>query len=144
MKEAIFLDSNIFMYAAGKPHIYQEPCIQIVKDVELKNLSAVINTEILQELLYRYSQIGLNEKGIQLCRIILNFPLLILPVTESDVRLAVKLYPEFLKFNIKTRDIIHSANLKNNGIIQIISADKHFSHFNFLERIDPLEYLTKR
>jgi predicted nucleic acid-binding protein len=96
MKEAIFLDSNIFMYAAGKPHLYQELCIQIVKGVELKNIPAVINTEILQELLYRYSHIGMKEKGVQLCRIILSFPLIILPVTESDLRVAVNLYPEFV------------------------------------------------
>ena len=91
MAETIFLDVNVFMYAAGAPHPYKGPCLRILTDLEMGVVSAVINTEILQELLYRYSHIGMADRGIQLCREILNYPLTILPVTEPDVRLAIDL-----------------------------------------------------
>jgi len=54
MNETYFLDSNIFMYAAGKDHVYKNPCLTILNGIEAHKLSAVINSEILQELLYRY------------------------------------------------------------------------------------------
>jgi len=48
-----FLDVNVFMYASGKPHAYKNPCLHILKDVETEALSAAVNTEVFQELLYR-------------------------------------------------------------------------------------------
>ncbi len=64
-EETVFLDTNIFMYAAGAPHPYKEACLRILADMEAGILSAAINTEVLQELLYRYSHIRLAAKGIQ-------------------------------------------------------------------------------
>lgn len=53
MVNPVFIDANVFMYAAGKRHPYKNPCLHILKDVETKALSATVNTEIFQELLYR-------------------------------------------------------------------------------------------
>jgi predicted nucleic acid-binding protein len=79
MAETIFLDVNVFMYAAGTPHPYKNPCIRILSDVETGVLTATINTEIFQELLYRYYHIGLADKGVQLCKSIMHYPLTVLP-----------------------------------------------------------------
>jgi predicted nucleic acid-binding protein len=59
IQTVFFLDVNVIMYAAGKPHPYKNPCIRILSDVEKGHIATVINTEILQELLYRYSRIGI-------------------------------------------------------------------------------------
>ncbi len=87
-----FLDANIFMYAADAPHPYKKPCVRILSDVETGALAAAINTEVLQELLYRYSHIQLASKVAHLCRDILKYPLTILPVTETDMRVAIDLF----------------------------------------------------
>ena len=34
MAEKHFLDVNVFMYAAGAPHPYKEPCVRILADLE--------------------------------------------------------------------------------------------------------------
>jgi len=131
------------MYAAGKPHAYKNPCLHILKDVETQALLAAVNTEIFQELLYRYSHIGVAEKDIQLCNDILNYPLVILPVTKSDIHLAIDLFGQYKNTGVKPRDAVHAATLKNNGITQLISADKDFDNFDFLARIDPKDYTPK-
>jgi uncharacterized protein len=143
MNNTMFLDANIFMYAAGKPHPYKNPCLHILKDVETRALPAVVNTEIFQELLYRYTHIGVAEKGIQLCNDALKYPLTILSVTEADVRLAISLFEQHKSAGVKPRDAIHAATLKNNGITQLLSADKDFDSFDFLTRIDPNDYIPK-
>jgi hypothetical protein len=58
----ILLDTNVFIVEAGK-------------------LQAAINSEVLQELLYRYHRIDDAPKGIMLCRDALLLPLAVLPVT---------------------------------------------------------------
>ena len=140
MGDVIFLDANVFMYAAGKPHTYKLPCVQILTDVEQGILQAAINTEILQELLYRYSHIQLTHKDIQLCRDILRYPLTVLPVTEADVQLALDLFEKYQTMGFRPRDAIHAATMQNNGINRLISADKDFDDLDFIARVDPVSY----
>jgi predicted nucleic acid-binding protein len=140
MAETIFLDVNVFMYAAGAPHPYKGPCLRILTDVEIGVLPAVINAEILQELLYRYSHIGMADKGIQLCREILNYPLTILPVTEPDVRLAIDLLDAYRARGLKPRDAIHAATMQHHGITRLLSADKDFDVVSLITRVDLLAY----
>ncbi|HID99989.1 MAG TPA: PIN domain-containing protein [Thiotrichaceae bacterium] len=136
-----FLDANIFMSAAGKPHSYKEPCIRILSRVEKGELTAVINTEIIQELLYRYSHIGLVDKGIQLSRQALNLPLTVLPITVADINLAIKLFEKHEAAGLTARDAIHAATLHQNGYSHILSTDKDFDLIDFVNRVDPLEFL---
>ncbi len=143
MESSVFLDANIFMYAAGKPHPHKNPCLHILKDVEIRTLVSAVNTEILQELLYRYRHIGIADKGIQLCKDILKYPLKILPVMEADMRLAIDLFDQHRKNGVKPRDAIHAATMKNNRIVQILSADRDFDNFDFLNRIDPKDYVSQ-
>ena len=140
--ETTFLDVNIFMYAAGKPHPYKDPCIRILTDVETGILVAAINTEVCQELLYRYHHIGLADKGSQLCRDILSYPLTVLPVLEPDVRLAIDLFDAHKAVGLRPRDAIHAATMQNNGITRLLSTDKDFYHLGFVTRIDPLAYIA--
>ena len=138
--ETVFLDANVFMYAAGSPHAYKIPCVRILFDVETGILPAVVNTEIFQELLYRYSHIGLGDRGVELCRRILEYPLRVMSVTESDLRLALDLLTSYSVAGLRPRDAIHGATMQNNRIARIISADKDFDRLSFVERLDPLTY----
>ncbi len=140
MTEAIFLDANIFMYAAGKPHAYKLPCQQILQAVETAQLPAATNAEVLQELLYRYLHIDLLDKGIQLCRYILDYPLMVLPITPADVSIALELLAQNQVVNFPPRDAIHAATMQNNNITQILTADKHFDRINGIQRLDPLTF----
>jgi predicted nucleic acid-binding protein len=58
-----FIDTNIFMYAAGKPHKFKEPCVSLLSRVQSGELKAAIDTEVFQEILYRYHHINLTDNG---------------------------------------------------------------------------------
>ncbi len=143
MADIIFLDTNIFMYAAGASHPYKEPCVRILSDIESGALVAAINTEVFQELLYRYSHIKLADKGVRLCREILNYSLTILPVTEADIRLAIELFDAHRAKGLGPRDAIHAATMQNNDISRLMSTDTDFRYLSFITRIDPLDYTSQ-
>jgi len=140
MADGIFLDVNVFMYAAGAPHPYKDVCVKILSDVETGALTAIINAEILQEILYRYTYLKLADKAIQMCRDILALPLTVLPVSEADVRLAVDVFENHHAVGLKPRDAIHAACMKNSGLSRLISADGEFDRLRFVTRVDPLDY----
>lgn len=81
-----FLDTNIFMYAAGKPHKFKKPCVAILSRVASGNLSVAVDTEVFQEIMYRYHHINLAEKGIDLAWSIVDIGIDVLPVTKKGDR----------------------------------------------------------
>jgi hypothetical protein len=132
-----FLDTNIFMYAAGKPHTYKEPCVTVLSVVATGNISAAVDTEVFQEIMYRYHHINLADKGADLAWSIVDIGLEVLPVTKKDIEISLYFYKEYIKKGISPRDIIHVATMLNNGIEKIISVDKHFDVIEEVDRIDP-------
>ena len=57
----VFVDSNIPMYVAGGEHEHREPARRFLERVELGQIEASTSTEVLQEILYRYSSIGRRD-----------------------------------------------------------------------------------
>ena len=134
---SVFLDVNIPMYAAGEDHPLRAPCVKCMTLIAEGKLDVVINAEILQEILHRYSRIGLKRKGLLLARNLALLVPAILPVTGEDMELAITLFEQHPQ--LKSRDVVHLATMRNNGIEEIISTDTHFDAVKFVKRIPPEE-----
>ncbi|MCD6345120.1 MAG: type II toxin-antitoxin system VapC family toxin [Anaerolineae bacterium] len=50
------------------------------------------------------------------------------------------LFEEYQGAGLKPRDAIHAATMRNNGLRQLISADKDFDVLDFIVRVDPAAY----
>jgi predicted nucleic acid-binding protein len=64
---------------------------------------------------------------------------MVLPTTSADVITARELgnrYPQ-----MAPRDWLHLAVMLNNGITEIINADKHFDGVEGVTRLDPKEFV---
>ena len=132
-----FLDTNIPIYASGKKHPYKEPCQRIILDIADNKFIAFTNTEVFQEIIYRYfsiKELSLGHKVFE------NFYLLISPnilsVNPEDILLAQALSKKYN--SIKPRDLLHAATMVNNNIKDIPSTDKDFDKIEEVNRIDPL------
>jgi uncharacterized protein len=132
---AYFIDTNIFIYAKGKDHPLKPVCISWIKRIRENNITAVINTEIIQEILYRFQSIQKTSAGILLSKEAIEVSHLILPVTERDVNRALEIIE--LHPMVQTRDAFHAATMLNNGLNEILSTDPHFDLIPGIRRIDP-------
>ncbi|MEK6718915.1 MAG: type II toxin-antitoxin system VapC family toxin [candidate division NC10 bacterium] len=132
-----FLDTNIFMYAAGREHPLKGPCVAILRRVAREEVEALTNTEVLQEILYRYRAIGERERGLHLARLAVDqVGGEVLPVTLADMRRAFDLVTRY-GTDIMARDAVHAATMLNNGLTHLISADSHFDVIEGVTRLDP-------
>lgn len=148
MKSRVFIDTSVFMYARGKDHPLKAPCSNIIlaiaKEGALGNYGApVINTEVLQEILYRYVMIEKGEIGLSICRDIETLDVEVLPVTKDDMNRAFELFERYKEKGLPPRDLIHAAVMINNGLTQVISADKHFDAIKEIKRVRPELYATR-
>ena len=86
----IFIDTSIFMYAAGKEHPNKEPSATLLKLIAVGEVDAVINVEVLQEIYHRYTMIKMKEKGIDLAKKVITIVPRIYSIEQSDAGITIE------------------------------------------------------
>lgn len=142
--ERLLIDTNIVMYAGGGEHRYKESCAGIILGIADRSFwrnfgIPVTDTEVFQEILYRYALTGKWETGIVICRDFLALGLELLPIGSHEVEKMLELAQAYKGTGIPPRDLIHAAVMINHGIEKIISVDSHFDLIKEVRRVDPQE-----
>ena len=132
-----FIDTNIFLYSVGRDHPLKSASVTAIHHIRDGQITAVINTEIIQEILYHFQSIKQLSIGVRLAKDAVSISSRILPVEEMDLSLAIELLEANPK--IQTRGAFHAATMIHNGIKEIISTDPHFDLIHEIKRIDPLK-----
>ena len=131
----VFLDTNIFLYAAGQAHPQRDVCARVLRRVAQGALAATANSEVIQEILYVLVRRGRGADGVALARhVAALFPDL-LPVTGEDMRRACDLIERYPKLPV--RDAVHAATMLGNGLEQVISVDEDFDQVREIRRVAP-------
>ncbi len=125
------------MYAAGRAHPYKKPCIWVMAEVTEGRIQAAIDTEIIQEILYRYGAIRHPKMGLEIAKNLLSIVPTIYPILLADIRLALEFFERYAPQGVQARDAIHAAVMRNNGLTRIISTDAHFDRIRSVVRLDP-------
>jgi predicted nucleic acid-binding protein len=130
----VFLDACIPIYAAGSEHHYKEPCRRILEAVAEREIEAVTDVEVVQEIAYRYHAIRRPE-GVVLAEEFLLLVPEVLPVTRSAIAYSLELLKAYP--SVRPRDAIHAAVMVQAGIEIIVTADGHFDIIEEVRRLDP-------
>ncbi len=132
----IFLDTNVFMYAAGIAGAEQQACARYLEQMALGELGPhATNSELLQEVIHRYRSVGRLEDARAVLSRILALPLAVFPVHESTIRRAwalIEAHPD-----LSTRDAVHLATMQEAGIQEIVSYDRDFDRVAWVTRREP-------
>ncbi len=138
-----FLDANVPIYAAGRPHCLKEPCAQVLMLAAERPEAFLTDAEVLEELLHRYLALRLWPEGREVFH---RFADLmrerVEPVHAIDVEQAALLADELPELG--ARDLLHAAVLSRLGVQRIISADAGFDRLSEVERLDPTEIKSWR
>jgi predicted nucleic acid-binding protein len=140
----VFLDVNVPMYAAGKPHAFKEACVWLLTQIANGVIVTAIDTEIIQEILYRYGALQEWKVATTMATNLLELVPVVYPVTPDDIKLTILLFQQYGPKGVRARDLIHVAVMRNHGLTQIISTDAHFDLIPGLMRLDPMQLYAKR
>ncbi len=135
----IFIDTSIFMYAAGKEHPNKEPSVNLLKLIAVGEVDAVINVEVLQEIFHRYTMIKMKEKGIDLAKKVITIVPRIYSIELSD---AIKAMEILEIYNVTSRDAIHIAFMLNRNIKEVCTYDRHFFGVEGIKAYKPEDLLS--
>jgi predicted nucleic acid-binding protein len=129
----VFIDSNIPMYVAGRDHPHREPARRFLEQVRKGEMDAVTSTEVLQEILYRYSALGRRDFGCEVYDLFVDICPAVLGVTLADTDRARDILTSTL--DISARDAVHAAVMLNHEISRIATFDADFDRVNGIQRI---------
>jgi uncharacterized protein len=129
----IFIDSNIPMYVAGGEHVNRDPARRLLDRVRTGRMDACTSTEVLQEILYRYSLLhrldmarDVYDLFVEICPVVLN-------VTLADTDRARDLVCDAV--GVSARDAVHAAVMLNHELEWIATFDSGFDRVPGIRRL---------
>jgi predicted nucleic acid-binding protein len=136
MKRFLY-DTNVFLYALGGEHPYQQPCSEIVRLASGGVLRGDASIDLVQEFLHgRARQLRDRKQAAQAARDVAALCKLH-PLRPEDLARALDLYERHPRLDAV--DAVFAATAINRGIELILSADRDFDGIERLTRIDPLD-----
>lgn len=133
----VFIDSNIFIYAAQAHPKFGESCKKILEDIESGKLEAttsVLNIAEVAEFIDRNEN---RKASINVLELLLALPMGIEDVVKEHEVDALSIFstPEANYF-----DTVFAAVMKEKFIDIIITNDSHFEGIKGINVIKPLDY----
>ncbi len=129
----VFIDSNIPMYVAGAAHENREPARRFLNRVRQGKVGGCTSTEVLQEILYRYSSLGRLDLAREVYDLFVEICPEVLGVTLADTDRARDLLGEVA--GISARDAVHAAVMLNHGVEWIATFDSGFDRIPGIRRL---------
>lgn len=118
----IFVDTNVFMYAVGRPHPLRSAAREFFFECQRNHTPLCTSAEVLQELLHAYvpvSRLPILDVALSLiarCRVE------VWPLESEDVALARQLIDQFP--TLGARDLCHLASCRRRGVRGIKTFDQ--------------------
>ena len=131
MSEPCFLDTNILMYAVGSDHPFKNPCLDLLKKVSAGDMVAVTDTEVFQEIAYRYWS---QRKWSVAVEILRDYQCLFSEIYPVEQKHLGDYYSLLTDYDfISPRDAIHIAVMRSQGLKSIWTTDRAFQKIPFLK-----------
>ena len=129
----IYLDSNIFIYAAVGDSKYSKRCELILQSIESKKLSAITSLLTLCEVQHKLSKFIGKAESMRAMEAILSYPI---EFRNMDMAVLNEAFFKIQYLNLKIFDAIHLATAKIYGAESICSYDRDFD-IEEIKRFEP-------
>jgi predicted nucleic acid-binding protein len=127
----VFLDANVPMYLAGAPHPNKARADELIDELLLDGTRLVTDAEVFQELLHRYSAINRPKQLVDAFAVLSGFADDVFSIGVDEIDAAKALVLE----GVGSRDAIHVATMRAQGVARILTFDRGFDRFADLERL---------
>ena len=118
----IFVDTNVFMYAVGKPHPLQSRAQQFFDESTRNRKTLFTSAEVIQELMHVYLRMKRPHTLDSALELVANAGVQIWPLEEADVTLARQLHDRHP--TLTARDLCHLASCRRRGVNDIMTFDQ--------------------
>ena len=117
-----FVDTNVFMYAVGRPHPLREQAREFFRESVREQRSLCTSAEVLQELIHAYLPVNRMETLDAALSLAARSGVEVWPLEGGDVHLARQLRDQLPALG--ARDLCHVASCQRRGVTRIRTFDQ--------------------
>jgi predicted nucleic acid-binding protein len=121
------------MYVAGADHPHKAPARRFLDQVRSGKIEACTSTEVLQEILHRYTSLGRRDLARDVYNLFAGICPVVLGVTLADTDRARDLLAAHQ--GISSRDAVHAAVMLNHRVKTIATFDAGFDAITGIKRV---------
>ncbi len=118
----IFVDTNVFIYAVGRPHPLREPARTFFAACTRDRIPLATSAEAVQEMAHAYLRVGRAATFDAALVLVERCGVDVWPLMHEDVTLARQLYDRFP--GLSARDLSHLASCRRRGVGDIKTFDR--------------------
>jgi predicted nucleic acid-binding protein len=118
----IFVDTNVFMYAVGRPHPLQDPAREFFVESNRNRTPLCTSVEVLQELVHAYLPVARLQTLDAAMSLVARSRVEVWPLEEEDVTLAWQLHEQHP--TLAPRDLCHLSSCRRRGVSEIKTFDR--------------------
>lgn len=117
----IFIDTNVFMYAVGRPHPLRGPAREFFVECKRNRTPLCTSAEVLQELVHAYLPVARLHTLDSALALIVRSRVEVWPLEEADVTLARQLSEQYP--TLGARDLCHLASCRRRSVSEVKTFD---------------------
>jgi predicted nucleic acid-binding protein len=136
----LYVDSNIFIFAATNKGKLGKNCREIIKLINEQKITCAASFLVIDEVIWVLKKNVGKDSAIKITKAMLSMPIKWIEVDKSVI---IKTIDIFEKTKLKPRDAMHIASMKDLGLSLIISEDKDFDKVNEIKRVNTTECMEK-
>ena len=121
----IFVDTNVFMYAVGRPHALQTSAQRFFVEANWSDTPLCTSAEVMQELAHAYLPAERLQTFDATLELLARAAVEVWPLEGEDVALARRLYEQYP--TLQARDLCHLASCRRRGVREIKTFDRTFA-----------------
>ncbi len=118
----IFVDTNVFMYAVGRPHPLRSVAREFFEESHRGHIPLCTSAEVLQELLHVYTAPARMDTLNKAFSLVFRSRVEVWPLEVEDVTLAQQLHTRYP--TLGARDLCHLASCRRRGVKEIKTFDQ--------------------
>lgn len=118
----IFVDTNVLMYAVGRPHPLRDSAREFFYESNRNRTPLCTSAEVLQELAHAYLPVGRLQTLDAALSLVVRSAIQIWPLELEDVTLARQLHEQFP--SLGARDLCHIASCHRRGVDEVKTFDQ--------------------
>ncbi|HLC46089.1 MAG TPA: type II toxin-antitoxin system VapC family toxin [archaeon] len=131
----IYLDANIFIYAALNEDAKGEACTRLLKRVEKGEVSGLTSYLTLEEVAWVISKRAGKEAAVKACSDMLSIQNLRFVPVDSEISW---FFLELMKSHgLRPSDAIHAASAISHSVKEFVSEDADFDKVKEIKRTTP-------
>ncbi len=136
----MYIDSNIFIFAAIDKGRIGQNCRKIIKLINEQKIACAASFLVIDEVIWVLKKKVGKDDAIKIVKAMLSMPIKWIGLDKLVIIKMLELY-EITKLD--PRDAIHFSSMKESGLSIIVSEDKDFEKVEGLERINALKCIER-